>query len=1283
MLLAAGAVSLLSEVIASTHHRMQCQCVSSIFLNISFASVGSNNPNSFMRNTRSLWIRLLNWKNIIPEFTTAMIVAYIGIDKFGVPTTCLLCLLIAILLRLVWNSSILIHGLGHTIAIATIDRQLSALNITNILEQRSIATALKSLLPFSPIFIPLLDRTSNLWVAAGDITPWRIRIKALGGICFNLLAIASTLQFSHIAVLTENNSVDPVIGIFLNQTFISANLLIVVSSWSDIAALITGVADSFYCGNFGFVGQPNASDDRRQLLPERVVNIFHEMGRETEIRGEQAGGGLVVARDRDNQTVFVGKKIINKKRDNLTTSLEAAFASQRRRAISAGIKPLESSVMGVWHYRFGTSGPPAVLETHWHEWMSARAANVWQFVEGEWIYQSKNVNHRITHNGDFDAWTLFDKSIENAHLGWWLERVLHTPNSTKGDSPKIAGMMDLLITQGMWDASVRLAYQLAIASSIESAFGGRQPAADAPNTAPSEQDISSWAAVFENTFVLYRKLLAAPDSPASSQYFCRLENDILQATARDSSISQWSWQKRAIFVRTAIHAFFHNDLYFATKIFMSKAKGSFGLVTVSTLEEGRLVLSAQGQPISIGFNRPEGYMVYASDPAAVDAVLLGFFESYRLDLDQTGEIALVSAKDITVYSMNLARNLDSTELENRWISMAKNPYLRQVKPTRNSTKDPVAHDIHEIPRILEEIKLSWQNPASVNCQSANYLVQLFCEKAQSFEQKQQKMLRAGLASELRHLATVDLLIIGVENSLWLGERFAKDLKIIFPWLNVETISANQVLQQLQHDFSSLRLGQDSLVLAITQSGQTFPTVQAINTFDQLYRQGIIGQLFILTGEVSSFLGSPAIQPKQSNCDRHNIFVNGSGRRTAEPATIVVAATQQTLTELLFYLAKRMRQTFPDSSPFGMTLAKESLMVLEKMKDDFLDINVVKIIGTAPTGKENATSTKQKLIKSGRRWALHITETPLAWGIHALYILITVGWAIFFGYTIPLAKTTLNLLVWVAHLPQDWFLLKLINPFVTLLDIAIYIFGSWLWTLGLRYFQGRQLLARIGKRTLVIGDVHWVNQLLKSYVSKLFSLSYGIASVEVHAADPQDHLLHDFGHRVVRGTLLFLGVPDGRWSQKQKQKENAAIMTGKQADGVRNINVGPEVIVMGSNPVIAHKGFSNAIVLESNDEHFNFRNQNAQEQQVVIEELRESRFGAFERLLASYIFFWALAKKVASFPLLDYQHWKSQSRTKIMTTAAPVAGISLATPKKHYEPKQNGKPESVTSNASDE
>ena len=530
-------------------------------------------------------------------------------------------------------------------------------------------------------------------------------------------------------------------------------------------------------------------------------------------------------------------------------------------------------------------------------------------------------------------------------------------------------------------------------------------------------------------------------------------------------------------------------------------------------------------------------------------------------------------------------------------------------------------------------------------------------------------MRAGLSELTRQLPTVDLLIVGVENSLWLGERFAQDLTKILPWLNVKSISANEILQIIKYDFSSLQLGQDSIVLAVTQSGQTFPTVQAINAFDKLYHQGVISEQFIFTGELGSFLGTSVIKPKSpqenNSPERHKIFVNGSGRRTAEAASITVAASQQTFTELLFHLAKKLRQTYPDSDPFGMTLADESISVLEKMRDDFLELNAVQVMGITATGKIVPSPTKQKLIEGGRQWAWHITETPTAWAIHALYVAISVGWAIPFGYTIPLAKTAWSLVAWMAHIPADWLLLKLINPVVALIDIGIYIFGSWIWTLGLRYVQGRQLFARIGKRTLVIGDVPWVNQILGNYVSKLFSLSYGIASLEVHGANPENDLLHDFGHRVVRGTLLFLGVPDGRRSPRLKQQQNAVIMTGKQADGVRNINVGPEVVAIGSNPDIDNQGFQ-AIVLESSDDCFYyhqdshyFQDKSTEAQRTLIEELRESRFSAFERLLASYIFFWALGKKVASFPLLQYQHWKSQSRTKIMTTAAPVSGLNLS------------------------
>jgi hypothetical protein len=98
--------------------------------------------------------------------------------------------------------------------------------------------------------------------------------------------------------------------------------------------------------------------------------------------------------------------------------------------------------------------------------------------------------------------------------------------------------------------------------------------------------------------------------------------------------------------------------------------------------------------------------------------------------------------------------------------------------------------------------------------------------------------------------------------------------------------------------------------------------------------------------------------------------------------------------------------------------------------------------------------------------------------------------------------------------------------------------------------------------------------------------------------------------------------------------------------------------LGHNPAIAHQGFQAAIVLSSSSRASIETNDQTLDRQIALEQLREARFGSFERLLASYVFFWALAKQVASFPILRYQHWKSQSRTRIMTTAAPIPRATL-------------------------
>jgi hypothetical protein len=1207
----------------------------------------------------AIW--LVIFKNLLLESIAVLMMLWVGIESFNPPLVCLLFIACSILLRFVWNLAILLHGLGHVFVTAIVDRDLAFINTSNILEHRNISDIFRSLIPFHSIFLPLIQDDPS-WVATGKTNPIAIRIKAVGGILFNAIAV----KLVSIALPFDNYlSVDLSSGEFIIQfvinTFIGANLVAIFSSLSDVVAAFTGEATCFNCGNFGFVGKRLANDGDA-LLPPRVVEIFHKMGYETEIRGEQAGGALVFARDRSDRVVLVGKKVLNQKRRNLTHSLESVFELVRQQAIQSGAKAVNEAIVGVWHYRYATSSPPAILETHWHEWMPARTADVWRVEDGKWVCDRQTVNHRITHNGDFDAWMLFGESVENADLGLWLERVLHTPNSTLGDSPKIAGMMDLLITQGMWGASLRLAYQLDVAKSIEEAFGGKNPRKDAPNTTPSELEIEEWTAIVEGVFLTHQAAILRPRASSmlelSAGHIELFERDLVLALCQHRSIARWTVAERAAFVKTAVYVFSHNNIYQATKVFMSRATGSFGLVTASTLNESSLVLSAWRQPIATGFNVCDNYMVYASEPAAVDAVLADIPRSYRLDLDQqTGEIAWVSVNRITIYSMAADRELRGAELEQRWIPLQGNAY---ILPPSKSAEDPVEYDIREIPQVLATIEESWRDSPegtlrerdSFNRQSADYLAELLIEKAKNWDRRQQATIDIKL--DLTPLdRSVDLLITGVESSLWLGERFAQDLATLCPGLRVETQSANQVLRKLQYDANALQLGSNSIVLAISQSGQTFPTLQATHIFEQLRREAAIGELFLMTGEICSLMGTAISQYyyPQSPFSRR-IFINGSGRRTAEPSTVAAAAAQATLTELLLYLAKRLQQRFPGrNGALGMTLTSTDLMTLERIKDDFIDRSVIPIVGTSVSGDPINSPTHRQLIRSGGKWALHVTETPTAWAIHALYILITVS------FQAPLVQTLVRSIFALANLSVPSWLL----PAIGLADIAIYIFGSWFWTLGLRYFQGRPLLARTGRRTLVIGDVPWVHQLLKVYVSKLFSLSYGIASLDVHGANPQDHMLHHFGHRVVRGTLVFLGIPDGRTDRLQKDNENAAIMTGKQASGVRNFQTGADIIALGHNPAIAELGFEAAIILPTDSLTEPFRTKISTSDSTTLAQLREARFGSFDRLLASYVFFWWLSKKVASFPLLRYQHWKSQSRTRIMTTAAPVSrAVPIAT-----------------------
>ncbi|MFM2310959.1 MAG: hypothetical protein RLZZ04_235 [Cyanobacteriota bacterium] len=72
-----------------------------------------------------IWLLI---QNIVPE--AIAIVTISPILKVEFAHSCWLFLVYSVAIRLIWQSAIIIHGLGHTTAIALADKDLSVFNST-------------------------------------------------------------------------------------------------------------------------------------------------------------------------------------------------------------------------------------------------------------------------------------------------------------------------------------------------------------------------------------------------------------------------------------------------------------------------------------------------------------------------------------------------------------------------------------------------------------------------------------------------------------------------------------------------------------------------------------------------------------------------------------------------------------------------------------------------------------------------------------------------------------------------------------------------------------------------------------------------------------------------------------------------------------------------------------------------------------------------------------------------------------------------------------------------
>jgi hypothetical protein len=89
----------------------------------------------------------------------------------------------------------------------------------------------------------------------------------------------------------------------------------------------------------------------------------------------------------------------------------------------------------------------------------------------------------------------------------------------------------------------------------------------------------------------------------------------------------------------------------------------------------------------------------------------------------------------------------------------------------------VKEDLRVVPAVLSAIDKAWAAPQSIERITGQSLADC--------------LVGCMLRRMEKNLDTIDLLIGGVEVSLWMAEQWAADLRTVFPQLNVTTVSANK------------------------------------------------------------------------------------------------------------------------------------------------------------------------------------------------------------------------------------------------------------------------------------------------------------------------------------------------------------------------------------------------------------------------------------------------------------------------------------------------------------
>lgn len=497
---------------------------------------------------------------------------------------------------------------------------------------------------------------------------------------------------------------------------------------------------------------------------------------------------------------------------------------------------------------------------------------------------------------------------------------------------------------------------------------------------------------------------------------------------------------------------------------------------------------------------------------------------------------------ITLHQENAMNK--SSNLQKRLVALENNEF---IKPLLDDCNDPVLADIRDIPRVLHNIQEDWQD-VGLNRMSAWHLNQ--CIK---------NRLRAKIDGTIEdHAGQIDILVTGCEVSLWLAEQFVADLQKCFPKLYVKAVSSNKLLGLFGQEMSMPAIGfpystrgmemKDPIVLIISHSGGTFAPLACSNLL-----QSFSSSIFAVCSEWDTQVGKQLRSIYTGGLDllTSRIFSTEVGVRPAEPCSISVVATHQLLTNIFEHICMTIISDPNFRYVTGSIINERDLQTLERLNVENIKA-LERIVGVDRKGDQMHDLLLKKeaeLRAAGDVWSEHILENAKAYIMTFIYIVVTVT----IGY--PLISGIAD----GAGLKDERY--YYITRFF---DALIYFWLPQINVMILRILQGRNKRHRMVGRTVVIGDpCPWVAQAAEAFLSKIFACSYSIAGLNVLSGNPADHLVHRHTHRVVRGSLLVCGRPDGRLTALTTLEASTCLAVN-QASSIQSIGGTCESITIGHN-----------------------------------------------------------------------------------------------------------------------